>query len=125
MDKDRVIQQIFDRLDPVLPSDWTEVVFYAEYDMVSYSMEFYVKQGRDYVKCFDLPGSSRSDLLSTFSEIDKVIGIERKDLSDKDLWTNMTMSIQSNGKVRVDYGYDDLTQDSYEYKKRWKRKYLN
>ena len=119
-----MIQRVFDCLEPVLPDGWNKLVFYAEYDGASYSMEYYVKSGGSFVKCFDIPGLSRRTLLSTFSEIDEVISSEREKLSGKNLWTNLTMVVQENGRVKVDLGYEDLTEGSYAHKKAWKTRYL-
>ena len=124
MSNSQMIQRVFDCLEPALPEGWGKLVFYAEYDIASYSMEYYVKREKSFVKCFDIPGLSKKDLLDTFSEIDAVISGERKKLSGKELWTNMTMVVQDSGKVKVDFGYEDLTEGSYAHKKAWKTRYL-
>ena len=124
MSDSRMFQEVFDRLDAVIPDGWDKLVFYAEYDGPSYSMEYYVKTGKTYIKCFDISGLSRSDLLDAFSAIDKIISAERKGLSGSDLWSNMTMVVQSSGKVKVDFGYEDLTEAAYAHKQAWKNKYL-
>ena len=125
MRKDRVIQKIFDTIEPFAPNGWAKLVFYAEYDQYSYSMEFYALSDGRFVKCFDLPGVSRNDLIEAFDKIDKALATERKKLSGKNTWTSMTMVVQSDGKVKVDYDYADLTEGAYAYKKAWKKKYLN
>lgn len=125
MRKDKVIQKIFDTIEPLAPDGWTKLVFYAEYDQYSYSMEFYVLIDGRFVKCFDLPRVSRSDLIEAFDEIDKTLTAERKTLAGKSAWTSMTMVVQANGKVKVDYDYTDLTEGAYAHKKAWKKKYLN
>lgn len=124
MREDRVIQEIFNRVGPFVPEGWTKIVFYAEYDQVSYSMEFYATLGEGFVKCFDLPGVSRYALIETFDEIDKVITTERRDLSTKNLWTNMTLVVAQDGRAKAEYDYTDLTEKAFAYKREWKRKYL-
>lgn len=124
MRKDMLYQMVFDYLEPQLPERWDEVVFYAEYSDVSYIIEFYVKEGKTFTKCFDIPHTSMKELLSTFAEIDKLLSTERKNTSKKNLWTTMTMVVTNKGKVKVDYEYDDLTENAFAHKKKWRSKYL-
>ena len=55
-------------------------------------------------------------------KIDDIVSKERK--NEKDIWTNMTMVIDSSGKMKTDFDYTDLSAGTYQYKKNWKTKYL-
>ncbi|HIT44537.1 MAG TPA: DUF600 family protein [Candidatus Aphodovivens excrementavium] len=121
-----MLQSIVSILERTLPDTWESVVFYAEYPEDAFSIEYYAKtqNGSSYVKCFDIPGISRSNLLNDFIEIDKVIAPERDALSPSKRWNAMTLVLQSDGKFRIDYDYSDVSSLAYSRKKEWKARYL-
>ena len=119
---EKIFQKMYDELEKFIPQKWDRLVVYLEYGNGSYSFSFFVKQGKQYVKCYDLPGVNEDDLMKSFKSIDKIVNKERK--SAKDLWTNMTMVIEPSGSMHTDFDYTDLTEGSYAYKKAWKAKYL-
>ncbi len=123
MIKDNVYQSIFDELCKYLPSDWNKVVIYLEYGESSYSISFYVKEFGKYIKCYDLNGVSDDELYQSFKKINNDITIQRNMISGEK-WSNMTMIVESSGKMHVDYDYTDLTEKSYQYNKEWKKRYL-
>lgn len=118
-------QELFNLIQPYLPTGWKKVVLYAEYGVASYSIEFFVKTTADeYIKCFDLPGIDEDALLDTFDEMDEVYSAQRTELPKSSIWTNATIVIDSTGKMNADFDYTDLTEDGYAYKQNWKLKYL-
>ncbi len=118
----KVFQKIYDEIDRFLPEKWDKLVIYLEYMEGGYSFSFFVKQGKEYVKCYDLPGLNEDALMKSFEKIDKVLNKERK--SEKESWTNMTMLVKPDGDMHTDFDYTDLSEGSYKYKKEWKAKYL-
>ena len=123
MTKGDLYQKIFSELDRYLPENWDKVVAYFEYGEESYSFSFFVKEREKYTKCYDLPGVSQGDIMKSFSSIDKILCAERKK-NKSGLWSTMTMTIESNGHMKTDYDYSDLSTGTYQYKKNWKEKYL-
>ena len=123
MTNDNVYQSIFDEVCKYLPDDWEKVVIYLEYGESSYSISFYVKETGKYTKCYDLKGVFDEDLYQSFREINKDGTIQRS-IINGEKWTNMTMVVERSGKMHVDYDYTDLTEESYQYSKKWKKKYL-
>jgi len=117
-----VFQEIYDEIDKYLPQKWDKIVAYLEYMEGAYSISFFVKQDKEYVKCYDIPGINEDDLMKSFKTIDKVVNKERETL--KESWTNMTMVVKPDGDMHTDFDYTDLTEGSYKYKKEWKAKYL-
>lgn len=116
-------QTIFDELSIFLPKGWEKMIAYFEYGEASYTFAFYVKNKNDYIKCFDIPGVSDSELLAAFRKIDLVLSDERT--KDKNsLWSNMTMIIDADGNMHSDFDYTDLSTNAYAYSKEWKSKYL-
>ena len=124
MINERLYQEIFDELSKYLVQGWDKLVIYLEYGAGSYSIAFYVKADQGYVKCYDLPGVSDEDLLTSFSAIDKLVSRELSKVKDE-LWSNMTITITSDGKMHADMDYTDLSGGTYRFKKDWKKKYLN
>ena len=120
---EKLYQNIFDRISVFLPDGWERLVVYLEYGEDSYSFSFYVKQKGKYVKCYDLPGISEEELMNAFKLIDKEVLEERKK-TKRDLWSNMTMTVDNDGNMLTDYDYTNLSVGSYKYSKHWKAKYL-
>ncbi len=123
MMNEKVYQTVFSTIAPLLPEEWTKLVIYLEYGEDSYSFSFFYNDGKKYIKCFDIPNVSEETIYSSFRMIDKAIETERKKIKG-DLWSNMTMIVESNGSVHIDFDYTDLSSGTYKFKKSWKKKYL-
>ena len=119
----KVFQDIFDEVIRLVSFNWDRLVVYLEYGEDSYSFSFYVKTGKEYVKCFDLPNVSEDAIMLSFRKIDKIVSKERA-RTGQDKWSNMTMTVTSDGLMHTDFDYSDLSQGTYQYKKAWKKKYL-
>lgn len=119
-----IYQTIFSKLEIFLPSDWEKVVFYAAYTEGSYSMKYHVKSGNKMVSCFDLPGVDDRQLMKLFIDINKELSKERKTLSEKETWSVMTMIVDAEGNLKTDFDYEDISENSIEYERKWKKKYL-
>lgn len=118
-------QNIFDAIQDYLPESWAKVVFMAGYTEGSYNMKFYVSEdGKAYVDCFSLKNCTKAQLIKLFMGIDKVISKERKQLSDKDRWTVLTLSVDSNGRFKTSFDYQDISESFLTYEKEWKKHYL-
>ena len=122
MMNETVYQNIYEELNKYLMPGWEKLVVYLEYGNASYSFSFFVKKGKDYLKCYDLQGVSEDELAKSFKKIDNLINKERGKL--KDVWTNMTMVVDNEGNMHTDYDYTDLSEGTYQFKKNWKKKYL-
>ena len=120
MMNDKVFQKILDEISPYFYEDWEQVVFYCEYGVTTYSMSFYLKVGKDYIKCYDMDGITDDQLYKSFKKIDNFISKEQKE----EQWTNMTMVVSSDGKMKTEFDYTDLSTSAYQYKRDWKKKYL-
>lgn len=117
-----VYQNIYEELSKYLMPGWEKLVVYLEYGNASYSFSFFVKNDKDYLKCYDLQGVSEDKLAKSFKKIDNLISKERG--KRKDVWTNMTMIVDNKGNMHTDYDYTDLSEGTYQFKKNWKKKYL-
>lgn len=123
MMQEKTFQIIFDELNKCLSEDWEKLVLYLEYGEAEYSYAFYVLIDGKYVNGYDLHEVSKEEIAESFRKIDKAVLEDRKESKDK-LWTNMTMIVSPDGSMHTDFDYTDLTEGSYNYKKRWKEKYL-
>ena len=123
MMNEKIYQAVFDAIAPLLPEEWSKLVIYLEYGEDSYSFSFFYNDGKKYIKCFDIANVSEDVLYSSFKKIDKLVASERQKVKG-DLWSNMTITIESNGSMHADFDYTDLSYGTYQYKKAWKKKYL-
>ena len=101
--EEKIFQTVFDKLVDFLPDGWKNMVFFAGYTNDSYTMKFYSENGnKEYIDCFNMPEVSKTSLIQSFMEIDKVLSLQRKDLGDK-AWTVFTMKVDSDGHMKAEY----------------------
>lgn len=118
----KVYQDIFNEFASYLPNDWQKMVVYLEYGDDSYTFSFYVLIDGKFIKCYDIPGISEESLIISYNKIDKMIPqIRNKEFGE---WSNMTMVVDKEGNMKTDFDYTDLSEGAYQYKKEWKKKYL-
>lgn len=118
-------QKIFDLIAEVLPENWSKLVFMAGYTEGSYSMKYYVKIGAtDYLDCFELGNIDNLQILQLFIKLDSVISSERSLLQDSEKWNVLSMTVDSEGKMKTDFDYTDISNDVITYEEEWKKKYL-
>lgn len=118
-------QKIFDLIAEVLPENWSKLVFVAGYTEGSYSMKYYVKMGAtDYLDCFELGNIDNLQILQLFIKLDSVISSERSLLQDSEKWNVLSMTVDSEGKMKTDFDYTDISNDVIAYEEEWKKKYL-
>lgn len=122
MMNEMVYQNIYEELNKYLMPGWEKLVVYLEYGNASYSFSFFVKNGEAFLKCYDIQGVSEDELAKSFKKIDNLVSKERD--KQKDVWTNMTMIVDDEGNMHTDYDYTDLSEGTYQFKKNWKKKYL-
>ena len=118
-----VYQKIYECLAAFLPDSWEKLVVCLEYGEAAYTFSFYVKVDGKFIKCYDLPGLDEEQLYNAYREIDRLVEHERNALSGEK-WTVMTMVVDAEGNMHSDYDYTDLSGGTYEYRKMWKRRYL-
>ena len=120
---EKIYQMIFDELHIFLTPEWEKLIIYLEYGEGSYAYSFYEKRKTGFVNGYDLPGVSEKAIDSSFKSIDRFI-LNERNKEKSELWTNMTMIVTKTGKMHVDFDYTDLSEGSYKYKLKWKKKYL-
>ena len=121
---EKLFQNIFEKIQDVLPHDWKRVMFYAGYTKGSYSMKYYVDNGDGYIDCFNLGNIKKTQLIQLFMSIDKIISCERKSLEENNKWTVLSMFVSSDGMVKTEFDYTDISENIISYENKWKQKYL-
>lgn len=120
-----VIQEVFDKLQDVLPDKWEKVVLFVGYTAESYSMKFYTSDENGvYTDCFSQAELGEDDLILLFMQLDKILSRERNSLDDKNKWTVLTMIVESDGSVKTELEYNDISENFLAYEKQWKETYL-
>ena len=123
---ERIFQNVFDNLQDLLPASWMKVVFYAGYTAESYGMKFYVDTGDgQYIDCFNIPGLSQSQLITTFIKINEELSSDRDKQTPTNRWNIFTMTVDSQGMMHTDFDYTNIEENTIAYERKWKEKYLH
>ena len=96
---------------------------YAQISKDSCEFFFHVKIGVKYINCFDLEksyGISRKELREKFKELHVLLSPDQKEKN----WYVLTFILNSDGKFSVEYEYTDYSENSLDYQRIWKEKYL-
>ncbi len=122
---DKIFQEVFDIIYPVLPAYWKKMVLYVAYTDGSYSMKFYTMDEKNiYTDCFKQKNADRMQLIRIFTNIDKVLSVGRKQLENANKWTVMTMIVDNNGDMKTEFDYTDINENAILYEQEWKEKYI-
>lgn len=122
----KVFQEVFEMIQPFLPKVWEKMILFVGYTVGSYSMKFYTYNSQsEYIDCFSQEGASKAKLIPLFRSIDRRLSKERKALDDKDKWSIMTMIVNSDGSMKTEFDYSDISENFIAYEQKWKEKYLN
>lgn len=121
----KVFQDIFDILQPVLPKEWKKLLIFIGYTEGSYTMKYHTyNESGVYIDCFSQKEINRAQLIGVFMNIDKIVSPQRKDLDEKNRWTVMTMIVDSEGNMKSEFDYTDISEIAIQYEREWEKKYL-
>lgn len=120
-----ILQKVFDMVQPLLPEGWNKMILYIGYTTGSYSMKFYTCNHKgEYTDCFSQLGVNKAKLIQVFMSIDKILSTERKGLDNKNKWSVMTMMVGSDGSMKTEFDYADISENAIAYEQSWKEKYI-
>lgn len=119
-----IFQFIFNQISEFLPDNWNRLVFRADYTENSYSVKFYINDGNQTISCFELPNVKKEQLIKTFIRIDSELSKERVSMCKEEKWTVMTMCVDSNGHIKTDFDYTDISENYIDYMSSWEQKFL-
>ena len=120
-----IFQKIFDLIHPLLSKGWDKMILYVAYTTGSYSMKFYTCDSQGvYTDCFKYKEISKVKLMQLFMSIDKLLTLERRMLDEKNKWSVMTMIVNSDGNMKTEFDYADISENTIAYEESWKEKYI-
>lgn len=129
---EQTYQLIANTLVNIIPEDWKKIFLYAEfrkgYKKVFYY--YYPKIGGEPVYSLDITDLFNVDeeefdgldneLYNCFSRLRE----EFKE-HEQELWTNLTFILDNTGKMKMNYGYEDISELSpVEKQDKWEAEYL-
>lgn len=132
-EKENLYTDITNTVLEMIPEKWDWVKLYAEYWDGYYKCYFYYSPsgGDDLVYSLDIPDEFEVSQ-DVFDQLDEQLYDHIKALwnefknQNEEPWTNLTLSLQRNGKMNIDYDYSDLSDlNPVEKRKRWESKYLH
>ncbi|AMA51386.1 hypothetical protein AN935_03555 [Bacillus inaquosorum] len=108
-------QLISQKLNDIIPCEWTKIYLYAEVLNDSTMVLFYFKTSEKHQLIYsqDIPAQYNvskdifKTLLREIREIFEELRVEHKKNIDQ-IWTNLTLTLESNGQFQLDYNDDDI-----------------
>lgn len=130
---EHIYQRIANILVDMIPEKWKKILLYAEFREGYKKIFFYYypMDREEPVYSLDIPDlfnvdvnefdGLENELYSCFSNLRK----EFKE-QEQEPWTNLTYILDNTGRMRINYGYDDLSEMSpVEKQEKWENEYLN
>ena len=129
---EELYQQIGNTLNNMIPEEWDKLYAYAEISEFYTSVYFYYYPinkknpvySLDIEKKFIVDRKIYRDNEDELDEYFEELWAEFKN-QNQEQWTNLTFILESIGKMKIEYGYEDLSEASpVETKNKWMKKYL-
>jgi len=130
---EKLYSQIAKAIVNIIPEEWDKVCLYAEGRDGYRQVFFYyypIKSNEpiyslDIVDKFNINerqyDERETNLYNCFSGLWKEFKMQ-----NQEPWTNLTFFLDSTGKMKIDYNYDDISQISpVEKQEKWEEKYLS
>lgn len=129
---EQTYQQIANTLVNIVPEEWEKILLYAEYREGYKKVFFYYypKTGVKPVYSLDITDTFNIDedqfdemeneLYNCFSRL-----WEEFRNQEQEQWTNLTFILDSTGRMKINYGYEDISELSpVEKQDKWEAEYL-
>lgn len=109
----QMYQNIFGRLQSLLPNDWQKLDFHAFYTDSCFGIKFFVMiKNNEWIDCFNL--YVKETISKLFQSIDEDIINIRNQLPEKHKWYILNMIVDNQGHVDVSYDYADNVKNDDE-----------
>ncbi|WP_404349601.1 antitoxin YezG family protein [Sutcliffiella horikoshii] len=128
-----IYQKVANILVEMIPEEWEKVLLYAEVREGFSQVFFYYypinhKQQPVYslniVDSFNVEKSSHKKLKQELYECFEDLWNEFK-IQDQEQWTSLTYLLDNTGRMKLNYGYDDISEISPDEKQeKWEAEYL-
>ncbi|WP_277348598.1 TIGR01741 family protein [Bacillus tequilensis] len=127
-------QLISQKLNDIIPCEWTKTYLYAEVldDSTMVLFHFRTPENNQIIYSQDIPNHYNvskdifKTLLRELRELFEELRTEHRNNND-DVWTNLTLTLDRSGEFQLDYNYDDILAselDGYERIAIWEYKNL-
>ncbi|MBT2572523.1 TIGR01741 family protein [Bacillus sp. ISL-51] len=127
-------QLIGEKLNDIIPDEWTKIYLYAEIldDSTMVLFHFKTPESNQIIYSQDIPSHYNvskdifKTLLRELRELFEELRTEHRNNND-DVWTNLTLTLDNSGEFQLDYNYDDILAselDGYERIAIWEYKNL-
>lgn len=129
---EQTYQQIANTLVNIVPEAWNKIFLYAEYREGYKKVFFYyypelgVKPvySLDITDLFSINEDEFDELENKLYQCFSELWEEFKE-QEQELWTNLTFILDNTGKMKISYGYEDISQLSpVEKQEKWESEYL-
>ena len=127
-----IYQKVANILVEMVPEEWEKILLYAEVREGFSQVYFYyypVNQEQpvyslDIIDVFDVDQSLHRKLKRELSVYFKELWYEFK-IQDQEQWTSLTYILDKTGRMKLNYGYDDISEISPDEKQdKWEAEYL-
>lgn len=129
---EQTYQQIADTLVNIVPEEWKKIFLYAEY-REGYKKIFYyyypetgVKPvySLDIMDLFNMNEDEFDELENELYHCFSKLWEEFKE-QKQEQWTNLTFILDNTGTMKINYGYEDISELSpVEKQEKWEAEYL-
>ncbi len=105
----KLYSTIFDYLQVSFPKTWKRIIFYTIMASESYSMKYFIDYGDgNFIDCFSAKDADQRMIRKAFMDVYQVLNKHRRQLPEKEQWSTFVFSINNEGKLKVNYGYDEI-----------------
>ncbi|ART75178.1 cytoplasmic protein [Sutcliffiella horikoshii] len=127
-----IYQKVANILVEMIPEEWEKVLLYAEVREGFSQVFFYyfpLNQQQpvyslDIVDSFNVEKTSHKKLKQELYECFENLWNEFK-IQDQEQWTNLTYLLDNSGRMKLNHGYDDISELSPDEKQdKWEAEYL-
>jgi uncharacterized protein (TIGR01741 family) len=129
---EQIYQQIANILVNIVPEEWEKFFLYAEF-REGYKKVFfyYYTQSRkkpvyslDITEIFNISEDDFDELENELYNCFTRLWEEFRE-QEQELWTNLTFMLERTGKMKINYGYEDISELSpVEKQDKWEAEYL-
>lgn len=116
----KLYQEIADKVDSMIPDDWTKVYLYGEILNDSRTVYFFYNRASDgkIIYSHDIPAVYKVDkriYLKALRELSLIVNELHTEYEDnnENSWKNITFVFDRNGQFDMKFGYDDFSQEEY------------
>lgn len=130
---EQIYQQIANTLVNIIPEEWKEIYLYAEFREGYKKVFFYYYPDTgvepvyslDITDLFNISEDEFDELENELYNYFTKLYEEFKE-QKQEQWTNLTFILDNTGKMKINYGYEDISLLSpIEKQEKWEAEFLN